>query len=221
MKWPFSAYDLFAHLASGATILTAAAFSSGRDIGEVDAVLQVGVFSIAAYTIGHIVAQLSSTLMEQGLIARLLGTPEERLMIPGGGLGARFFPGYFAPLPAETSEALRARLKSEGCPTTPGEAMFLHCWSIVRSNADVRQRLDSFLNLYGFSRNMAVATLLSVFIVSAGAVFGDTSAGDATLVGLSLSCASIVLVYRYLKFFRLYTREVLVRYVTHSDQTLS
>jgi len=93
--------------------------------------------------------------------------------------------------------------------------MFLHCWAIVRADSDVRQRLDAFLNLYGFSRNMSVASLASAVAVTFGIVFDNLETGEALGAVLALMLASIVLVYRYLKFFRLYTKEVFVRYIAH------
>lgn len=219
MKWPFSAYDLFAHVASGATIFASGAFAFDRDLGALSGAVEVSILSIASYTLGHIVAQISSALLEGGLARRILGGPETRLMQTGDGLLSRIFPGYFATLPEETRHALVRRLETDHAPTQPGQAMFLYCWSVARQDPDTRERLDSFLNLYGFCRNMAIATVLGAALVVSGAMLGHLATSEAMLVGVTLVLVSVVLVYRYLKFFRLYTREVFVRFISTPRKT--
>lgn len=71
-------------------------------------------------------------------------------------------------------------------------------------------RLNAFLNLYGFSRNVSMAALLIVPMLIVGALTGDVAprlwAASGALV------TAVAMFYRYLKFFRLYTVEVFVNY---------
>jgi hypothetical protein len=220
MNWPFSAYDLFAHVASGGSVLAAWALATGRTYDEYSGVVEVAMLSIAAYTLGHIVAQVADVLLESLVARKYLGGPETRLIQSREGLRSRVFPGYFQTLPPDTTRALLSRLEREGGPTEPGRGMFLHCWPIARRDADTRVRLDSFLNLYGFSRNMAVASLISAILLAVGGRDGAESS-RLLLASLGLVGVSIVLIYRYLKFFRLYTHEVFVRFARGPEDASS
>lgn len=211
MKWPFSAYDLFAHVASGATILFAAALARGADMAGQSAV-QISMLSIAAYTLGHVVAQIASLVLEGLLVKKLLGSPEVRLLQSRKGLARRLFPGYFTVLPEEARLALTRRLELESAPTEPGRGMFLHCWARVRNEPDARERLDSFLNLYGFCRNMALAAAVSALLIARAAASGNFDTGEGRWIVTTLGLVAVVLIYRYLKYFRLYTQEVFVRF---------
>lgn len=212
MKWPFSAYDLFAHVASGATILFAGAVATGVDVAGPQSAVQISMLSIAAYTLGHVVAQIASLILEGVVVKRLLGSPEVRLLRPRKSLAAQLFPGYFTVLPEDTRMALTRRLELESAPTEPGREMFLHCWARVRNDADASERLDSFLNLYGFCRNMALAAAVSALLVALATSSDNLDTGVGPWIAATLGLMAVVLIYRYLKYFRLYTQEVFIRF---------
>lgn len=214
VTWPFSAYDFFAHVASGATVLATATVVFGEGLPDDVGTVQGALLAIGSYTLGHVIAQISTLVLLSLLVKHWLGYPEEVLLRPRTGAWPKVFPGYFRPLPAETADTLIRRLEAEGAPSQPGRAMFLHCWAAVRNDADTRARLDSFLNLYGFSRNMAIAALISALLVLAK-LLGDTRnlAASAWAAG-GFAIVSTVLVYRYLKYFSAYTHEVFVRYAS-------
>ena len=75
-------------------------------------------------------------------------------------------------------------------------------------------RLDTFLNLYGFSRNTSLAAALAAIVLLISAAVNAKLGGGYAWprVGWAIAAlfAAIALLYRYLKFFRHYTLQVFV-----------
>ena len=90
-----------------------------------------------------------------------------------------------------------------------GEALFLH----VRYNSDIRAndktlaRLDTFLNLYGFARNLAFTSLIVGLALVTRTWFVQPDPGLARYAVTAL-VVGVLLLYRYLKFFRQYSYEL-------------
>ena len=79
----------------------------------------------------------------------------------------------------------------------------------------VSARLNIFLNLYGFCRNMTMALVLAAATLTVGIVAGTAEAGShvepAWWIAAAL-IAAVGLFYRYLKFLRQYAVELLTSY---------
>jgi hypothetical protein len=212
-KVPFSAYDFFAYLSSGAVLLTAGDYIWNLKLltqREVSPVLAI-VLIIIAYVTGQIVAQFSSLVFEQFIVQRVLKRPTALLLgsQPRWKAFGWIFPNYHRPLPDSTQGRIRAQSSAHQF-SAEGEAFFLHVYSIVTADERLQSRLDSFRNQYGFARNMAFA-----FLLSAGAICAEHWNGDhAVTLRWALLCtfAGLSLFYRYLKFFRQYSYELLLRY---------
>jgi hypothetical protein len=89
----------------------------------------------------------------------------------------------------------------------PDRALFLHCHSLVKREQAVLERLNAFLNLYAFCRNVSMASLLSVPLLLVG---GEWWLALAAAVALAMF-------HRYLKFFRHYTADVFVSHAEVDD----
>jgi hypothetical protein len=156
-----------------------------------------------------VIASLSSSLLEWKLTRGGLGAPEVRLFSDGAGWWrARLLPGYHRPLPEETRQRVLKKAKEKAGIGEPGRALFLHCHSLVKREQVVLERLNSFLNLYGFCRNVSAASLLAVPILMAGREWWWA---------LAAAVVAVVMFQRYLKFFRHYTTEVFVSYAEVED----
>jgi hypothetical protein len=212
-KIPFTVYDFFAYLSSGAVWVLTADYVLGfglLDRDKVSPMLAV-VLIIFTYVCGQIVAHFSSFILEQTVVARLLKRPNTILM----GEQARLrlfrwvFPGYFRALPKPTQQRVLAQAQVRGVQST-GEALFLHAYPIVSANGALQARLDDFRNQYGFARNMSFAFLTSAITILMAHRFGyhPVRFRWALLSGL----AGIALFYRYLKFFRQFSYELFLRY---------
>lgn len=220
VKIPFSAYDFFGYLATGFLMLAAVdyALKAGWVLNQSFGLIASLIWLLMAYVIGHIVAHISSHLLESKLLRGILRSPEEHLFGQPMSKGwARLFPGLHTPLPKTTQERVLRRAKKEGVPA-PGEGFFLHCHPLANRDPATQERLSSFLNLYGFCRNLTMGCLLAVPVLLYGA-FRDAHwpAMEGLDRGrlfwaLALLGASAGMFYRYLKFFRHYTVEVFVAY---------
>ena len=212
---PFSVYDFFAYLASGFVVLLIGGYAFDIEaLPEKDAssVLLLA-WVIAAYVTGHVVAHLSGSLIENSLVRGRLGT-NATLFASALGWRRRFFGGYLEALPTRVIEQVLAR----AC-MSPGAGLFFHCWAVAKRDPVAFGRMNTFLNLYGFARNISMACALGVLALAVGALrpFLAGGAPDTTKQWLIVPVAAIGLVmfYRYLKFFRLYAVEL---YVTYAEQ---
>lgn len=208
---PFSAYDFFAYLSSGIIVVATidVIYGSAWLLSDSQS-LAVGVVGVfMAYISGQVVAQLSSPILEQLIVGKLLGRPSKLLVTDGKSRWRFLFPNYFRPLPAETRQRIKQRTSESGF-NGEGEALFLHVFSTMKSRDDVKQRLHNFLNLYGFSRNICLALLISGVVAVIGPVDGREL--ESKGYGIALLVLSGVMFYRYLKFFRHYSYELFVSY---------
>jgi hypothetical protein len=75
-------------------------------------------------------------------------------------------------------------------------------------------KLNSFLNKYGFARNLAFTSLG----VGAALLCKGTAASDVLMkkYGIIALAAGVLLFYRYLKFFRQYSYEMFNTYMGRS-----
>lgn len=207
---PFTSYDTWAYLSAGFLLLFAIDYVAATHLLARDSwtVAQAVMALVSAYVVGQLVASASSVLLEKILVGELLGPP--RLALFGEPKAwrwvRRLLPGYFQPLAAETQKALLDKAAAAGI-TRPGEGLFWLAFSYARSTPPVLSRLENFLNLYGFCRNVALVALLDACIL-----FWHYRWGKGDDVSLQLSRAALVvglgMTLRYLKFYRHYALEV-------------
>ena len=210
MKVFFSAYDFFAYLAAGFVVIAAVdyAFCYGWIVGQnlkfSDGILVV----VVAYLLGHIVALFSSIIFERGFVYKVLKSPEVHLLSPvKKRWWNRLFPRHFAPFPDETIVRVKRKAQENGIETV-GRGLFLHCHTRAKTCQKTAERLSTILNQYGFCRNLSLALLVAAVAL---AIVKHWEFSAAALL------AAIAMLYRYLKFFRHYTREVYLTYSEMSD----
>jgi len=219
MKVPFSIYDFFGYLAAGFVCLASIDFAfSGGWLLDADPKLIPGIVLVfIAYVIGHAVAHVAWSFIEERFVRDVLTSPEETMFADSiTSRWARVFPGFYKPLPPETKEAVLESAAEAGI-TKPGRGLFYHCQSIALRDEATRERLGTFQNLYGFARNLVVAGLFSAFVLIVGAFRGIIENPRVIHWDALLWCAAslglaIIMLYRYLKFFRHFTSEVFRSY---------
>jgi hypothetical protein len=215
-KLPFTVYDFFGYLSAGFVLLVglAAAFTGSEAWQHTPGVGVALLLVVLAYTAGHVIANISGYLIEGTLVRRILGAPNKVLFAESRPRWARLLPGYYRPLPLEQRERVLARAAQAGI-TEPGEGLFYHCFGAAKGNVVTQARLENFLNLYGFCRNMAISTLIVAAALLGGTILGTAKTGTLVAPGwwaAAALAASVGLLYRYLKFFRHYSVEVYVSY---------
>jgi len=213
-KIPFGVYDFFAYLSSGAILLVTADYILSLGLlGQKDVGVTLGlVLIIFAYVSGQVVAHFASLVLERFVVGRILKRPTSVLL----GEPARsriliwIFPGYYRALPAGTRDRICQRARARGVGAQD-ESLFLHVYAVVTSGSERTQgRLDEFRNQYGFARNVGFAFFLASIAVIVGhrLSYHPVRLRWAILAGL----VSVTLFYRYLKFLRQYSYELLLRY---------
>jgi hypothetical protein len=215
-KIPFSVYDFFGYLSAGFILLVglAAAFA-GTESWQHTPEAVVGILLVViAYISGHVVANVSGYLIEGRLVRDVLGTPTRVLFATTQSAWAKLLPGYYRPLPERQREQVLARASLAGIHD-PGESLFYHCFNAAKHDDATMARLSTFINLYGFCRNMTVSTLIVAVALLVGTLTGSAKTGHLVSPGwwaAAAFVASIGLLYRYLKSYRHYGKEVFVSY---------
>jgi len=209
---PFSLYDFFGYLVAGVIYLVAADHLLGMtQLSTEDPPLQLQIFwLILAYVIGHVNAHWASWLLEKN-VARRLGPPSKALF--DRETEYRWFKHYRSPFSEGTAQATLDKYEQMTGSREPGEDMFLFCYHQVKEQCpQAVSRLNTFVSLYGFARNLSFATVILAASFAVAAARGLGSHGWV-LAGLSL-LAAITFFYRYLKFYRLLSVEVFASFRT-------
>lgn len=211
---PFSVYDFFGYLASGVVVLAGltTAFIGFEPLQTSPSLIVGLLLIIAAYVVGHIVGNIAGDLIERQLVRNRLGRPTDILLgsrTPGR-LVRAVLPGYSTPLPSRVQDQVK-----ELAGSRDGEVLFFHCHAVMKSDPVVQGRLETFLNLYGFCRNMAVALVIAAICLAIGLTLDTAATGPEVPPGWWLAAAvvgALGMLYRYLKFYRQYAVELFTSY---------
>jgi hypothetical protein len=212
---PFATYDFFGYLASGLLLVIGMELTLGfpRVLGQDLRPVDIVVLLLAVYVGGQLVATPSKAVLEDGLMEKVLGRPNVNLFRQKRPLlRSVLFPGFYKPLPPAVQERVLSRAAGEGA-ADPGEVLFLHVRYSpeIRADEKLLARLDTFLNLYGFARNLAFTSML-VGAALIARVWWPGADPALTKYALTALTVGILLLYRYLKFFRQYSYELFNAY---------
>lgn len=212
---PFVTYDFFGYLASGLLVIIGMELTLGfpRVLGQDLKPIDMVALLLAIYVAGQLIATPSKAVLEDGLVENVLVRPNVNLFRKKRPrVRGLMFPGFYKPLPPAIQDRVLARATAEGIAAA-GEALFLHVRyrSEIRADEKLLARLDTFLNLYGFARNLAFTSLLVGAAVTARGwwVCPDPALGKYAMTALVIG---VLLLYRYLKFFRQYSYEMFNTY---------
>lgn len=216
--FPLANYEFYAYLTSGMVVLAAAdrAFMGSTLANHTDWKVVIAVFWAAiAYLIGHIVAIPSSAIFEHLIAKRVLRDPSAVILglqpqrfrerCFGTVVGAR----EYEPFPKDFRAAIvikLARALNVTETSIQADAAFQCAFTPARSISDSASRMDSFLNQYGFCRNVSFANLVATVLLTILA----RRTGDRidTLLAVGAGVLALGLFIRFIKFYAAYTREV-------------
>lgn len=217
--FPLTDYDFYACVTAGALLIAVVDFLffgstliQRQEWSIPQAVIWIGV----AYVVGQIAAAPSSAIIEHLFSRRWLRSPTKILL----GFEDRrwrervialvFAQHEYSQLP----EKLRDRIKVAAaerlrCQVSDldGEAVFQTAFPVARSIPDSAARLDRFIALYGFARNIAFAALLSAILLGFSA-WGGFDRIKLWLLGAAMFIF-VGMFGRYMKFYAAYGAEVL------------
>jgi len=216
----FSFYDFVAHFIPGLLLIGAVTvvFLTPANVSQLlrDAEAYKYVFSVVmvllSYGLGHVISQLAGVLIEGVLVRRLIGYQSEHLFADG--TKARWL---FRDYKRSYSEDFRTRFLDIYEKTFETgfahDDTFMNCFHYVKEKSErTLTRLNTFIAVYDFSRNMAMALLiLSLSTLTKGMM----SCNRFLLCGSpALLVLGFLFLYRYLKYFRHYADEVFRSFVT-------
>lgn len=221
----FSDYDVFAYVASGfgGLVVWDAAFATQYVLRAEWSVASAALTVTAAYIIGQILAAPASWIIERQLVHRVLLRPSV-VLLAARELGWRrwlkrtILQDYYTPLDPGLIARIRTLAAADRGSEVSGDAAFWCAYPIAKRDPSAHARMDSFLKLYGFSRNLAfvglagalgIAVVAGIEWMQAGWSDGVALHGRNTLLALLVG---IGMLHRYLKFFRLYSVEIFVTY---------
>lgn len=208
---PFSAYDFFGHLTAGVVALVTISLVLGAPvvIGNTVTTLEGVILLLAAYALGQILAAPSKLILEDWVARWLLGKPSDNLMQPVAPKGWRWlFRAYNKPMAAEARGRLAVKAKSADGMRLTGDDLFfcLRYNPTVLADDRLQARLATFLNQYGFHRNLAFTCLISGLVLLCPGPQSPVDGGGALPIGLMI--AAVVLFFRFLRFYRFYCQEL-------------
>jgi hypothetical protein len=227
MRIPFSVFDFFVYLIPGALVLSSifvivwpvdnlsTLWSDLSSIGDLRFAIY-GIALIISYVAGHAIAAVGSLFFEGVLIGRILGYPSPNLFKPNtSGLFRRYRQPYSAKFVSEFV-SLFEQFFGKGYDA---EDMFMLCHSVVKEECPASfSRLNIFIIQYDFARNLAMALLVSIpFLLWIGLL-----RSELVFLGLGVLSALLVVVMllRYLKFYRRYSDEVFRSFFTYGTLRL-
>ena len=220
--FPFTDYDFYACLTAGVLIVASVdyAFYGGvLTARENWSVVQCVVWVAISYIVGQISAAPSAALLEHVVARRLFLDPTKVIL----GLNpmrkrerivqALFAQFEYAPLAPEARDKITGNIsKALGAPVSQlsGGSFFHIAFPVARSVVDTAARLDRFISLYGFARNVAFAALIAALVL----ISGNISRLDYRDVGLAALAGVIAIGMfgRFIKFYAAYTAEIFRTY---------
>lgn len=212
-KIPFSVYDFFGYLACGFLLCVTYDVTFGGQVLLVEKLpTSFAVFwTVTAYIIGNINANLSSWILERNLVGKFLGKPEKILLseVPGMKWRKRLFPGYYTGINKEICSRISSKAAKLGVEGGP-ETLFYHVRNYVKQDSTTWMRLEVFLERYGFCRNISFALFLSALVFVVSKILNDNC--EHGKYALFAILASVGMLYRYLKFYRQYSFEMFTAY---------
>lgn len=222
-KISFTVYDVFGYIIPGALLLFAIDhFLLCPKLFNVENPTVVGgliSFSLF-YIVGHMIATPSASILETSIVKHFLKDPR-MLLIRTQGKGCKLmklFPGHFKPLPTEVREKIlsKFRLKEKQLITTyESDVIFQIAFSKVKKDEKALARLSIFLNLYGFARNISFTCLFLALLLLINSFF--TGVWKNYYCILSFLGVGIIMFYRFLKFYRHYTYDLYLSFLSYKE----
>lgn len=213
MESKFNFYDFLAHFIPGFLAICAFAllFLTPSEIGSLMAktepykyIVSTGLVLIS-YSVGHVISQLGSLLLERGLVRSWVGYPSENFFIESK-KNHWIFRDYRRSHSKDFAKRVKEAYEAKFNVAFHHYDAFMTCFHFVKERSGpTLTRLNTFLAVYDFCRNTSMGLLLlTLGFVARGFV---TTPSNFYYAAGALFFA-VFFFYRYLKFYRQYDDEV-------------
>lgn len=162
-------------------------------------------FILFCYLLGHIIAAFSSMFIERQFVKKLLGLPADNLFRDDHFVRIRFFFGnYRRPFRQNFQvEFARAAVRAFGYRVGPEDYYWLCYVYIHRQAPELFARLQHFVNLYSFMRNVCATFIFYFLLRLPFLVFlPPEKKGLTFLIHAVFAGVAFMLFWSYLKFFK-------------------
>lgn len=220
--FPLTDYEFYAFVASGMFLIAAVdyCYTGGVLVGRTEWTLVQGIFwTVVAYVVGQICAAPSSAIVEFLLARVWLRSPTAVAL----GIGKRrwrehvvawlFANREYAPL----SQAVQNRIKKAAAAklnvsiaSLDAETVFQIAFPAARGQEDSAKRLDSFINSYGFCRNICFVAIVATPML--GLKYNSDRTNLDMILFLTAIAFAIGMFGRFIKYYAAYGRQVLYAY---------
>lgn len=163
------------------------------------------IFLFFCYLIGHLVSALSSFFLERILVKETMGYPSTILL---GGIQPKwkfFFGNYRRPLKSQMIGKLKLLINENYSFEVNKDDYYWLCYSyIITVKPFLAPRVHHFVNLYGFSRNIATSIFIYLFLrlVILNCYLGSDMDQYSWLTWGIFLIAGLFMFWNYLKLFR-------------------
>lgn len=217
--FPFTDYDFYAYLTSGTLMLAVIdfAFNDASFLTyENWNFAQIVAAVTAAYVTGHIIATFAPLFVETFATSKLISKPItlqlgyetpnfiERLI---GLLVGRYYGPFETSIQQQIIARAREKLELESKEKPSAEDVLQVGFRSSFSSENTRFRIDSFLNQYGFCRNIAFVALLATLIFAGKSFCSDFPLGIQLVTGSFI--VFIGMFVRFVKFLSSFQAEVI------------
>ncbi len=178
-------------------------------------------FGSIALCSGWLVSRIGLALLERKFVRGWLKAPEEFLLADHPCSVRRWkrllCPVYFRPISDDVRERILQAAGRDGF-CAPGHELLEHALAVVRPEPALWRRVDLSRQLGDISRGLCAGFVATAAILVCGAIWSglDSSWGQADLRKLGYALLSLwealLMVYRFLKFRRQFTVDVLTGY---------
>lgn len=210
--FPFTDYDFYAYLTSGALFLAVMdfVFNDASLLMQSDwTFIQIVLAFAAAYITGHITATFAQLVIETFIVSNVISKPitlqlglkppnfMERML---GVLVGRYYEPLDASVQEKIKEGARTALSLSTADRLSAEDVFQAGFRRSFSIEGSRSRIDSFLNQYGFCRNISFISLVVTIIIGWKVVCTEVPHG-----GLAISISAVVFAGMFVRFVKFYS----------------
>lgn len=171
------------------------------------------IFMFFCYLLGHIISAISSIIIERFVVKRYLGYPSKNLLIE---CNKDVFLDFKKPFSPSFIKEIKNKIEGKFKVKDQNEYYWLCYTSILNEKPHLTNRIQHFVNLYGFSRNITAAFFIYVFLRITILTWWINIDFDkyTLLINLIFVLCGILMFWNYLKLFKRQAVDIYTTFLT-------
>lgn len=175
------------------------------------------IFMFFCYLMGHIISAISSIIIERIIVKNMLGYPSENLLKE---CNKKEYLDFKKPFSKSFIKKLKQKIESKFNVKDENEYYWLCYTSILNEKPHLTNRIQHFVNLYGFSRNITAAFFIYVFLRISILTWCINIDFDkyTLLINFIFVFCGILMFWNYLKLFKRQAVDIYITFLTSVDK---